>query len=269
MSEHYSRRSFLAGVLAAGTLSTSASYVFTRKSSVSLTLMTGADPTGGRNLLVTLWNELNPDTRLNVEVVHSSTRDQFEKFTNTRADIYNLDTIHIPRFAEAGRIRLAAGEDGTTRLFSDLNLRYMRNWPVEYHKLEHAERAKPGTVEIRLGPLPVGILGGQSLAVAEDSRHRAQAERAVRFLTDTPAQKLLATFGFAPTCIDAYTDPAVLSAVPHLDQIRNAVERSRPRPVSANYAEFARRFRDHTYKHLHDGEELSDRFIRDIQEALR
>jgi multiple sugar transport system substrate-binding protein len=395
MPDLYSRRSFLAGALAAGTLSTTAGYLFTRTSSITLTLATGDDPTGGRDLLITIWNELNPNTTIAVEVINSSTSDQFDKFTKTRADIYNLDTIHIPRFADADRIRpiapagdlsllepirricqvkdsadeywavpfntdvgmlfrritdkrapdeeptltqamalpgqfvgqldtggsqtdeafvinvlehalaqdaailsedgtisfslgqwrtalrplaeairrkrvlTEAGEDDTTKAFSERNLRYMRNWPVEYRALDRSERAKSDTAEIRVGSLPIGILGGQSLGVAEDTAHRAEAERAVHFLTDTSAQKLLATFGFAPTGIDAYTDPAAESAIPHLKTIRNAVERSRPRPSHTNYAAFAKSFTEHTYKYLHGNEELSDSFIRDIQEALQ
>jgi multiple sugar transport system substrate-binding protein len=395
MPDLYSRRSFLAGALAAGTLSTMAGYVFTRTTPFTLRLVTGADPTGGRDLLIAMWNELNPDALIEVEVVNSSTMDQYEKFVETPADIYNLDAIHIPRFAAEERIRQVAadrdlsllepirricevegspdrlwavpfntdvgmlfrritdkrapddvptlaeairyrpaqfvgqldtgglqtdeafvvnvlehalaqddsiisedgtmsfslgqwqtalrplaeairndrvqpeaGEDSTTEAFTARNVRYMRNWPVEFAKLDLAERAKPDTAEIRMGPLPVGILGGQSLAVAEDSSHRAAAERAVGFLTDTAAQKLLATFGFAPTGIDAYTDPAVEAAVPHLRTIRNAVERSRPRPIHPNYPEFARRFREHTYAYLHGGEDLSSRFVTDIKEAL-
>ena len=396
MPDLYSRRSFLAGALAAGTLSTMAGYLFTRPSSFTLRLVTGADPTGGRELLISMWNELHPDAAIAVDVVNSSTMDQFEKFVETRADIYNLDAIHIRRFAAEKRIRqlevdrdlsllepirricevegeehrywavpfnsdvgmlfrritdkrlpdeeptlleaighrpaqfvgqletggtqtdeafvinvlehalaqddailaedgtlsfslgqwrtalrplaeaikeqrvlAEAGEDPTTEAFRSRNLRYMRNWPVEFRKLDRAERTEPGTAEIRIGPLPVGILGGQSLAVAEDTDHRVAAERAVRFLTDTPAQKLLATFGFAPTGIEAYTDPAVEGAVPHLRTIRNAVERSRPRPIHPNYAEFARRFRQHTYAYLHEDEDLSASFVGDIKEALR
>jgi multiple sugar transport system substrate-binding protein len=395
MTELYSRRSFLAGVLTAGMLSTSAGYFLTRRESITLTLATGADPTGGRDLLITMWNEQNPQTRIVVKEVNSSTRDQFDKFNQTRADIFNLDVIHIPRFAEsrrivsfastndisllgpvrrvcekpgsdefwavpfntdvgmlfrrvadkrakdpeptlrdvlreapgqfvgqlqtvgsqtdeaflvnvlehalaqddaildpdgvlslglgqwrnalaplaeairAGRVRAEAGEDDSSRRFEQDNLRYMRNWPVRFPALDRAERAEPETTEIRLGRLPLGILGGQSLAIAADCDHREEAERAIHFLTDTPAQKLLATFGFAPTGVDAYIDARVRAARPELDSIRFAVEASRPRPILARYAEFARRFTDHTHRYLYDGEQLTQRFIQDLQEVLR
>ena len=60
MPDLYSRRSFLAGVLAAGTLSTTAGYLFTRRSPVTLTLVTGADPTGGRVVILEFSKPRNP-----------------------------------------------------------------------------------------------------------------------------------------------------------------------------------------------------------------
>ncbi len=395
MAELYSRRSFLAGVLTAGMLSTSAGYLLTRRESVTLTLATGADPTGGRELLIAMWNEANPRARILVKEVNSSTRDQFDKFDQSRADIFNLDVIHIPKFADSGRIapftphneisllapvrricqrpgsdeflampfntdvgmlfrRVAdktedeaepklrdvvsrtpgqftgqletvgtqtdeafvvnvleqalaqddailsragelsfslgqwraalaplartlqtgrlpaeAGEDATTQRFQRDNLRYMRNWPVNFRAVDRAERAEPETAEIRLGRLPTGILGGQSLAIAADCAHPEEAERAIHFLTDTSAQRLLATFGFAPTGLDTYIDPKLGAALPHLSTIRYAVESSRPRPMHRNYAVFAQRFAEHTHRYLYAGEQLTQRFVEDIQEALR
>jgi len=397
MVELYSRRSFLAGVLTAGMLSTSAGYFLTRREKITLSLATGADPTGGRQLLVSMWNRLNPNTQIAVSEVNSSTQDQFLKFNQTHADIFNLDVIHIPRFVAEGkiisidphndlsllapvqqlcqrrgtdqfwavpfnsdvgmlfrrvtdkrsdvapslkavmtasvrgpaqfvgqldtvgsqtdeafvcnvleqalaqdesildeggtlsyglgqwvnalaplvdairrkRVVAAAGEDDTTRDFEQDTLRYMRSWPVRYPPIDRAERAKPATAEIRIGRMPLGILGGQSLAVAKDSNHRAEAIRAVHFLTDIPAQKLLTSFGFAPTGVDAYIDAALQQALPHLSMIRNAVEGSRPRPIHPNYAEFARRFAGHLRAYLHDNEPLTQQFITDIRGALQ
>jgi multiple sugar transport system substrate-binding protein len=395
MTDLYSRRSFLAGVLAAGTLSTTAGYALTRRSPVRLTLATGADPTGARDLLIDMWNELHPDITVVAEVISSSTQDQYAKFTETRADIYNLDVIHIPRFVAAGRLTpispgnqisllaplkraclvdgstddywavpfnadvgmlfrritdkraiddpptlkeaLAAGnrqlvgqldtggaqtdeayvvnvlehalaqddailgEDGTisfslgqwrtaleplagtiqakqvwaeagedpaTATYSRQNVRYLRNWPVNFRQLDRSERLKPDTAEIRVGPLPVGILGGQNLAVAKDTEHRREAEQVIHFLTDTSAQRLLTSFGFAPTGLDAYIDPVLEAATPHLKAIRNAVDQSRPRPAHQNYAQFAKAFKEHTYAYLHQREPLAQRFIQDLQEAL-
>lgn len=394
MTELYSRRSFLAGVLTAGTLSAAAGYVLTRRESVQLTLASGADPTGGRRLLVTMWNELNPGARIELKEVNSSTRDQYETFLATEADIFNLDVIHIPRFAEDGRIvpiaprgelqllpmvrrlsarpdsddfwalpfnadvgmlyrritdkavadekpeladvlarspgdfvgqlrtvgpqtdeafvinvlehalaqdeaileadgtlsfslgqwreavgplaaaikaervRTEAGEDYTTRTFQRSNLQYMRNWPRSYPTIDRTERAKKETAEIRIGGLPIGILGGQSLAVSATSENREAAETAVHFLTSASSQLHLAKYGFAPTGLGAYIDPGLSEALPHLYDIRLAMESARPRPMHKRYTDFSQFFADHMRRYLHEGEPLTQRFIQDLQGAL-
>lgn len=395
MAELYSRRSFTVGVLSAGLLSSAAGYLLTRREPVTLTLATGAEPTGGgRNLLINLWNNLNPDIRVVPREINSSTQDQYAKFTESPSDIYNLDVIHIPRFAAAGRItpitprndislldpvrRVCRVDDGSGRLwavpfnsdvgmlfrritdksapdpepelrdvlgrtgfigqldtigpqtdeafvinvlehalaqdplildpegvlstsltqwqgalrplaealtagrvqartteeatitaFQDENLTYMRNWPVWYPGVDRSERAEPGTVAIRLSRLPFGVLGGQSLAIDSDTPHREEAEKVIRFLTDTPAQKLLATYGFAPTGLDAYFDEQLKETAPHLAMVRDAIEDARPRPMKPGYPDFAQRFKEHTYAYLRGGEPLTQRFVEDIREALK
>ncbi|GAA0476482.1 trehalose/maltose ABC transporter substrate-binding protein [Paractinoplanes deccanensis] len=395
MTELYSRRSFLAGVLTAGMLSASASYLLTRREEVTLTLVTGGDRTGGRRLLVQMWNDLNPYVKIEPIEVNSSTRDQYEKFISSHADTFNLDVIHIPKFAaekrivpitprndisllapvrrlnvregsddfwavpfntdvgvlyrrvtdkaEAGpdptlaqvmttssrsfvgqldtvgsqtdeafvvnvleqalaqdeaildesgqlsfslgqwrsaleplaaairgrRVGAEAGEDDTNRTFQRNSLRYMRNWPVYFPAIDRAERTKPATDEIRLGRVPIGIIGGQSLAVSAESDHQDEAVEAIHFLTDAHAQLLLAKHGFAPTGLDAYIDPVVTETLPHLKVIRNGVESSRPRPMHRDYAAFAESFAGHTHRFLYDGEQLTQQFIQDIQGHLR
>lgn len=394
MTELYSRRSFLAGVLTAGMLSTSAGYLLTRREPVTLSLATGADTTGARQLLIKMWNELDPRVTIVPTEVNSSTQDQYTKFLETRADIFNLDVIHIPRFAadkrivpitprneisllspvralceERGtdrvwgvpfntdvgmlyrrvtdksadpeptlkdamaappgsfvgqldtvglqtdeafvvnvleqalaqdeaildasgqisyglgqwrealaplaaairgkRVLTEAGEDDTSRTFQRSDLRFMRNWPVRFPAVDRVERAKPETAEIRIGRLPIGIIGGQCLAVSAESEHREEAEQVIHFLTDISAQKLLATFGFAPTGVDAYIAAELTPSIPQLNLIRQAVQASRPRPMHPRYHDFASRFADHTHRFLYDGEQLTQRFIADMQEALR
>jgi len=111
VSEGFTRREFLAGVLATGTLSAAATYLLPGgrlRPSVTLTLVTGVDPTGGRQLLIDLWNQANPDTFVKVEEVTGPTLDQKDKMIGAaqegHADVLNLDIIHIPHFAQQGYI---------------------------------------------------------------------------------------------------------------------------------------------------------------------
>ncbi|MFE7868960.1 extracellular solute-binding protein [Micromonospora humida] len=107
MSEQYSRRSFLSGVLTCGALSASAVYLLPgghRPPPVELRLATGADPTGARKLLLAMWNQANPDTpaRLTDEIEGGSGDERTRLLTAARngsADILNLDVVDIPEFA--------------------------------------------------------------------------------------------------------------------------------------------------------------------------
>src|SRR5215468_5681357 len=106
MSEGYSRRDFLAGVLVSGTLSAAALYLAPGGRplpSVSLALLTGTDSTGARQLLVDMWNQTNPNTTVNLKPVTGSTVDQRNEMIvaaeSGTADILNLDIIDIPYFA--------------------------------------------------------------------------------------------------------------------------------------------------------------------------
>jgi ABC-type glycerol-3-phosphate transport system substrate-binding protein len=397
VGELYSRRSFLAGALTAGMLSTAASFLLTRRESITLTLATGVDDSlGGRGELITMWNELNPDTQIKPLLINSTTQDQYDKFSQSPADIFNLDVIHIPRFAAQGRIKAVdpqndisvlpvlkrlcgvdesdrefwavpwnadvgmlyrrvtsrnttegeptlksmlgrppgqfvgqldtvgsqtdeafvinvlehalaqddaildtdgvvstnlgqwvaalsplraalrakrviaeAGEQSTVNTYERGNVRYMRNWPVYFPSVDRSERDDPGTLSVAIGRLPTGILGGQGLAVSAHSRHRSEAIRVIHFLTDTPAQKLLATYGFAPTGADAYTDADLQAARPELSLIRSAVEQSRPRPIHEGYAAFADAVKRHVHDYLYTDQDLSPQFVEDIKAALR
>ncbi|WP_432897774.1 extracellular solute-binding protein [Micromonospora matsumotoense] len=107
MSEQYSRRSFLSGVLTCGALSASAVYLVPgghRPPPAELRLATGADPTGARKLLMDMWNQANPDTpvRFTDEVEGGSGDERKRLLTaaqNGSADILNLDIVDIPEFA--------------------------------------------------------------------------------------------------------------------------------------------------------------------------
>ena len=108
MSDKFPRRDFLIGVLATGTLSAAGTYFVPcgRIRSVALTLITGADSTGARQLLIDMWNEAHPNSPVVVKEVTGPTLDQRDQMIDAAvsggAGILNLDTIHIPYFAHKG-----------------------------------------------------------------------------------------------------------------------------------------------------------------------
>lgn len=166
------------------------------------------------------------------------------------------------------RVRLAGDEGDALDMFVDDKLTYMRNWPVKYRELQQAGDADVRTGRIQVDPLPIGILGGQSLALVAKSPHAERARDFITFLTDDPAQKILAAHGLAPTRISAYGDANLKASIPHLRRVREAVEKARPRPVNANYRAFAKIIKTHADGMLHSGRELSAEFVVDMRRAL-
>jgi multiple sugar transport system substrate-binding protein len=402
--EQYSRRSFLTGVLACGTLSASAAYLLPggrTAGPVELRIATGEDNTGGRGVLLDMWNRANPRVTARVDTINSGTGDEravmLSRAQAGEADIINLDVIHIPEFAAkglitpiplvnslefleptlrmslvpdqpdrfwaapfntdvgmlflrradqrptevrsladvidripagsrqfvaqlraaastsdeafvinvlehalardakilgdsgmpsidlgrwqqalrplrdaitAGRIALSDTEDNTRDMFLRERRPYMRNWPVKFRELQRARDADANASRLQVDPLPTGILGGQSLALVANSPHAEQAIELIHFLTDQPAQKIIAAHGLAPTRIAAYADPNLEVLVPYLSALREAVEKSRPRPIHPNYRNFARSLRLHANAYLFEGTELSLDFITDIKNSL-
>jgi multiple sugar transport system substrate-binding protein len=408
MPERYSRRDFLIGALTCGTLTAGSLYLLPGGRStpaIELTLVTGADDTGARELLVNMWNRANPTATVRTIVVQGDTGDQRREMVGLarsgQADILNLDIIHIPHFAREelitpieidnpnvflDRTLVANRVDGDSRRFwavpfnTDVGLLFqrvsddapapdrvtladviddappdsrrfvgqlrptasvsheafvvnilehalsrdpdiltedgspsydlprwrnaleplvagvadgrialadteantidqfmatdtvrpqaMRNWPVAYRTLQERNDTDVRAGRIRVDSLPIGVLGGQSLAIASGSRHRSAAAEFIRFVTDEAAQKVLAAHGLAPTRIAAYNDTNLRAFIPHLATVRGAVETARPRPIHANYAAFADAVVRHGQALLHEGTELPPQFIEDLVVSL-
>jgi multiple sugar transport system substrate-binding protein len=391
-------------VLACGTLSASAAYLLPggrSRPAVELRIATGEDATGGRALLLDMWNRANPTITARSDTIASGTADEravmLSRALAGEADIVNLDVIHIAEFAAKGlitpiplvnpleylaptlkmsevagrvdrywaapfntdvgllfhrrpddrpvasqplgavidalpagshqfvgqlrptsstsdeafvinileqalardaailddsgrpsydlsrwqralqplrdaiaqgRIETADTEDNTRDQFSREKVRYMRNWPVKYRELQHARDPDAMAARLQVDPLPVGILGGQSLAVVARSPHVEQAIELIQFLTDEPAQKALAAHGLAPTRVSAYADRTLGVLFPHLSALREAIEKARPRPIHPDYGAFALVIRKHADALLYGGTELSLDFIAGMKNAL-
>lgn len=111
MSHPQSRRNFLMGAISSSALTAAAMYFMPGGRPVvpaGLTLWTGADSTGGRQLLFDMWNKANPAAPLTIRIDPGRTGDQKQRMkdaaANGGADILNLDIIDIPEFAAAGLI---------------------------------------------------------------------------------------------------------------------------------------------------------------------
>jgi multiple sugar transport system substrate-binding protein len=167
-----------------------------------------------------------------------------------------------------GRFTRAPTEDTTRQAFQDGRLSYMRNWPVKYRELQQYADVDVRASRIRVSRLPIGILGGQSLAVASNAENTDRATDFIRFMTGPPAQKILASYGLPAVRTAAYGEPAVQAFIPHLGEVQTAVEDAQPRPVSPRYHEFSDVVVKHVSAFLDEGRDLTRRFTEEMAEAL-
>jgi len=175
----------------------------------------------------------------------------------------------LRRAISRGRVTVGADEDDSRELFKKRRLRYMRNWPVKYRELQAAQDPDPDIEHIRVDRLPIGILGGSSLAVVASSPHPQQAFEFIQFATDLPQQKDLAVGGLAPVRRATYTDPELASKIPYLGDLRNAVATARPRAVNPNYLSFSKVIHDRIGALLRPGSrDLPGAFVDEMRAAL-
>ncbi|GAA4633696.1 ABC transporter substrate-binding protein [Actinoallomurus vinaceus] len=179
--------------------------------------------------------------------------------TPIRSALAALHADLPPQGRGVDRTAADATEASSIQAFEDHGVAFMRNWPYAFRVLAADPQMRAGT-RLRFGvsPLPgPSVLGGQNLAISAYSRKQDQARRLIEFLTDRDAQaELFACGGFAPTRESAYQAPrpcprsspseqqigqADLAQL--ASQIRQAIARARPRPVTPAYQVFSEVFR--------------------------
>jgi multiple sugar transport system substrate-binding protein len=130
-----------------------------------------------------------------------------------------------------------SNEGETTKSFNEGVSDRMRNWPNQFRPVEAHRHARHGAYQVRVARLPVGVLGGQSLALVARGRYRSAATDLANFLSGPPAQRTLASFGFAPVRSAVYGDEELQRTYPHLPRLRDLIGQAVPRPVHRLYAE--------------------------------
>ncbi|SCG48183.1 carbohydrate ABC transporter substrate-binding protein, CUT1 family [Micromonospora rifamycinica] len=227
-----------------------------------------AAPAGSRRVAI----QLSPDEAFVVNVL--------EQLLEVNENLLNADGSR-PKVVQAewekaltvvrGKVRdgqLWYRDDGNESAEKDTALAFkreeavaMRNWPVWFGEIQR----KP-QVRSLFGP---GILGGQNLAVAQKSRHKAQAIELIKFLTSAETQqKLLLEGSFVPTTQKTYEEPLVQDRIPYLTVLRDAVEDARPRPITPDYHEVSEVILRYLYPVVTDDRPLDPNFERVMDAAL-
>lgn len=137
------------------------------------------------------------------------------------------------------------GESEALQVFEAGDAAFMRNWPyawAELNKPGASLRGKVGftTMVSETGKPPAATQGSWGLSLLASSNHKAAAIEVLRFLTSEAAQKELNTrWGYTPTRLSVFDDPALLEQNPELSQLKQALASAVLRPLSPVYAQLS------------------------------
>lgn len=140
-------------------------------------------------------------------------------------------------------------EDESAGAFLQGNAVFLRNWPYVYGLLSDPEQSEISLDQVGVAALPSGEggesfsgLGGWNFYISAFSENQDAAYEFVQFMTAAEQQKFRALEGgYLPTLQDLYDDQEILDEVPVVDLGREALENTRPRPVSPVYSDMSLR----------------------------
>jgi multiple sugar transport system substrate-binding protein len=130
-------------------------------------------------------------------------------------------------------------EEQSRRAFEAERATFMRNWPYAYALGNRSDIR--GDFEV--APLPAwegggraGILGGHNLVISAFSQNKPGALALIDYLTKPESQQQdAAEFSLAPVLTETYQDPEVREALPFAEELLQAVQQAKSRPVSPVY----------------------------------
>lgn len=132
-------------------------------------------------------------------------------------------------------------EEPTRHIFGDGKAVFLRNWPYAWNIFEKEGSPVKGKTGVAAlpsfpGKTPASTLGGWQLGINRYSRHPGQAEKLIRYLTSSQAQKTLAlTVGYKPTRRSLYSDTDLIREQPFVAGLHDIFMKARPRPVTPYY----------------------------------
>jgi multiple sugar transport system substrate-binding protein len=121
---------------------------------------------------------------------------------------------------------------------------FLRNWTYAYALNQKAAKIKG---KFAVAPLPTfeggkaaSILGGHNSVVSVYSKNPGGALTMVDFIHSPEIQVLYGgKYSLAPTTSAAYDDPTLKKGLPYADELKQAIEQARSRPVSPVYPQIS------------------------------
>ncbi|HSL00079.1 MAG TPA: ABC transporter substrate-binding protein [Rubrobacteraceae bacterium] len=168
-------------------------------------------------------------------------------------------------------------EDESQAAFLNGDAVFMRNWPYIYALAADESESKVRQNQIGVAAMPVGAtgdgtfstLGGWNFSINANSQNPDGAWAFVQYMTDPEQQKMLALeTARIPTRTQLLDDQEILEELPVIRLGKEAIARTRPRPVSPYYSDMslkmARQF-NQTLK----GETSPDQAVSTLQNEMQ
>lgn len=138
-------------------------------------------------------------------------------------------------------------EDESAGVFLNGDAVFLRNWPYVYAMLSDPEASKIGPDQVGVAELPSadgspgnGTVGDQPFYIGAFSKYPEAAGEFIRFMTAPEQQKFRVTEGsYMPTLKAIYDDPEIRESVPLVTLAKQALQHTRPRPVSPYYSDMS------------------------------
>src|SRR5215203_153770 len=124
---------------------------------------------------------------------------------------------------------------------------FLRNWPYVYSLIGTSAYPKLKPKQVGVSELPSadgkpgnGTVGDQPLYISSSSKDPDAAWKFIEFLTAPEQQRFRAVEGsYLPTISDLYDDPEIQNSVPVVALAKQALQHTRPRPVSPYYSDMS------------------------------
>jgi multiple sugar transport system substrate-binding protein len=129
---------------------------------------------------------------------------------------------------------------------------FLRNWPYVYAMIGTSDYPKLKPDQVGVSELPSadgkpgnGTVGDQPLYISTSSKYPDAAWKFIEFVTASEQQKFRALEGsYLPTRSALYDDPEIQDSVPVVALAKEALQHTRPRPVSPYYSDMSLEMQD-------------------------
>src|ERR687889_2359084 len=138
-------------------------------------------------------------------------------------------------------------ESETDGVFLSGDAVFLREWPYVYGLIGTSDYPNLKTDQVGVSELPSadgkpgnGTVGDQPLYISTSSKYPDAAWKFIEFLSATDQQRFRAVEGsYLPTRSALYDDPEIQDSVPVVALAKQALQHTRPRPVSPYYSDMS------------------------------